>query len=161
MAVHSRRNLESLPTGPSHRSDKPPEHHQKFFGGVYLSTVMTNEDQQRVARWTNATASSTASYLHPFQTSHVFSSTPLQQNITCAFSRQLPEKHHAVLSKISFHKMVSRKTAHDTTESPRKPEISTSDDTFKKTDIDSRETYVTEFNSSFQKHLILPSSVCS
>ena len=52
-------------------------------------------------------------------------------------SRQLPEKHHvSVLSKMSshmstsaktpFHKTVSRKTSHDTTKSPPKPEISSS-----------------------------------
>jgi hypothetical protein len=52
-------------------------------------------------------------------------------------SRQLPEKHHvSLLSKISSlmsasaktssHKTVSRKTSHDTTELPKKPEISAS-----------------------------------
>jgi hypothetical protein len=40
-------------------------------------------------------------YSHSFQTSHV-PSTPLQQKITCPFTRQLPEKHHlSVLSKAS------------------------------------------------------------
>ena len=53
-------------------------------------------------------------------------STPTKPFQQCPHHRQLPEKHHvSVLSKTSSHKTVSRKTSHDTTESPKKPEIST------------------------------------
>ena len=66
-------------------------------------------------------------YLYPFQTSRVLSRVCSKQNITYPFSRQLPLKHHvSVLSKISSHKTISRKTAHDSVESPKKPEIPTS-----------------------------------
>jgi hypothetical protein len=65
---------------------------------------------------------------------------PHQQNITCPFSRQLSEKYHMpVLSKTSSHASASANyplirqlpmkhhmTSHDTNESPKKPEISTS-----------------------------------
>jgi hypothetical protein len=64
---------------------------------------------------------------------------PLYQNITCSFPRLLSEEHQLsdlgkMLSHVSAsvetssHNTVSRKTSHDTTESPKKPEMSTSID---------------------------------
>jgi hypothetical protein len=59
---------------------------------------------------------------------------------TCPFTRELPEKHHmSVLNKTPSHmsasaqhphETVSRKTTHDTTESPKTPENFTSGETF-------------------------------
>jgi hypothetical protein len=56
---------------------------------------------------------------------HMFSYASGLANITCPFSRQLPEKYVSLLSKTFSHKTVSRKTSQHTTESPKKPEIST------------------------------------
>lgn len=61
---------------------------------------------------------------------------PLQHNIMCTFTRQLPEKHHVSVvsqkvfscvcfSKTSSHKTASRKISHHIPEFPKKPEIST------------------------------------
>jgi hypothetical protein len=82
-----------------------------------------------MTRQTNATLSSTVCWV-------VFIHFP---NIRCSLnvysrktslplSRRLPEKCHlSILSKTSSQKTVSRKTSHDTTESPKKPEIPTSE----------------------------------
>jgi len=61
---------------------------------------------------------------------------PTLPNITCPFSRKLPEKYHVCsqqnilshvcFSKTSSHKTAFRKLSHDTLESPTKPEIPTS-----------------------------------
>jgi hypothetical protein len=51
----------------------------------------------------------------------------LQQNTTCPFTKQFPEKYHvSVLAKHRLIRQLPEKTARDTTESPKRPEISTS-----------------------------------
>lgn len=117
-AVQSRRNSEALPmsfslqnkaTGISQevlwcislykvmtnddqarRQGKPmPQHHQ-----WRLVSAKLNEDHQRVARWTNATALSIVCWVILTPLPNIV--CPLkclhQQNPTCSSSRQLPEK---------------------------------------------------------------------
>ena len=72
-----------------------------------------NEDQQRVARRTNATQHrplSVALYLYPFQTSHGLSTVHSSKTWHALFSSQFPEKHHMSVLQISSHKAVYRKT---------------------------------------------------
>lgn len=70
-------------------------------------------------------------YTYTLSKHHAFS----QVSTTCPFSRQLPEKHvcsqHNTLPRVCFsqtssQKTVSRKLSCNTTESPKKPEVSTS-----------------------------------
>jgi len=102
MAVLYRRNLKALPTGPSQQKS------QEVLWCVSLYEVMTDKDQQRVAMWTNATASSTVCWvvLTPFpsiccsKAPHVPFPGSFQKNSTCLFSakhplmRGYPEKYH-------------------------------------------------------------------
>lgn len=115
---------------------------------VKTSISKAQQSQQRVARRTNATRCGSlfvGLYLYPLQISHVLSNahsskTPhasfpgsLQKSTRCLSST----KHaggflHVSLSKTSSHKTVfkkknrqTNKTLYDTTESPKKPEIST------------------------------------
>lgn len=55
-----------------------------------------NVDQQRDARWTNAKASSTLCWFPLILFPNVTGSLkhPLQKNITCHFTREIPENHH-------------------------------------------------------------------
>jgi hypothetical protein len=96
--------------------------------------------KQIPARWTNARASSAVCWVILILFPNITCSLkcPFQQNITCSLTGQLLENHHvSVLNKTSSHlsdstkhpchKTASRKTSHDTTEFPMKPEIPTSD----------------------------------
>lgn len=93
-----------------------------------------SQDQQRVVRWTNARVIyCLLGYTYTLSKHCVPLKHPLQQNITCPFTRQPPEQHvcsqQNLLSPVCFsnipHKTVSRKH-HNTTESPTKPQIPTS-----------------------------------
>ena len=101
-AGRSRRNLEALPIGMSlGKQSEATGFHQKFFDGITVYEVMTNNDQQRMVRRTNTTQHhplSVGLYLYPFQTSHVLSSVcysktshapfsgSFQKSTTCLFS---------------------------------------------------------------------------
>ena len=108
------------------RSERKAKQTNAITLSVKISIIKA---QWRPARQTNARVSSTVCWivltLFPNITcplKHL-----LQKNITCAFSRQLSEKHHmSVLSKASSHKTASIKISHDTTGSPMNPDISTS-----------------------------------
>ena len=66
-------------------------------------------------------------YIYTLSKHHMFSQVSTLPKYHMPLYRQLPENHHeSILSKTSSHKTVSIKTSHDTTESPKKPEISTS-----------------------------------
>jgi len=123
-----------------------PQKHQEAMGTVpeilwcvSLYKVTTSNDHQRVTRCINTTQHcplSVGLYLYLFQTSHVISSVCsrktshapfpgcFQKNTMCLFSAK--HLQCVCFSKIPSHKIISRKTSHDTTESPKKPEISTS-----------------------------------
>jgi hypothetical protein len=115
------------------------------------ASTKPKEDQQRVAKQTNAKALSTVCWvtLIPLYTKpHMSSQTsaPARYHMTFhqAASRKTPRffsgKHrlpcllqqnisHDCFSKTSSLKTVSRKTSHDTTESPTNPQIPTSEHT--------------------------------
>jgi hypothetical protein len=66
------------------------------------------------------------SYTDTLSQNHVFSQVS-KQNIICPFSKQLPKSTMCLFSAKAFSlQKVSRKTSHDTTKFPKKPEISTS-----------------------------------
>ena len=144
-AVQSRRKLKALPISLS------PQKWQEAAGisqgvlwCVSLIEVMTNDDlqrrqgepmpqhcqwrptsakpnkgQKRVARWTSATAWSTVFWVvHSFQMLHVLSSVHSSKTSYALFPGVFVSKHP--------HIGVSRKKSYDTTESPKKWEISTS-----------------------------------
>ena len=96
-----------------------------------LASAEPNNDKQRLqGKECKSAVHSLLAYISTLSKYHVSSqaSAPAKH---CPFIRQLPEKHHmSVLSKTSSHKTVSRKISHDTTESPRKPEIHTSQNSF-------------------------------
>jgi hypothetical protein len=94
-----------------------------------------------VARQTNTTHHHPLAvrlYLYPFQISHVLSSiSSTRASHAALFPRPLPENHHvsvlhetsshvSAYTKTCSHNIASRETAHDTTESPRRPKTSIS-----------------------------------
>jgi hypothetical protein len=82
------------------------------------ASAKPNEDQQR------GKANQCLGYIYTLSKYHMFSQvSELTQLHILFFPGSFPEKHHvSVLSKTSSHKIVSRKTSHDTTESPKEPE---------------------------------------
>jgi hypothetical protein len=130
ISIWARRNAKTLPLDQM-------EHHQ-FFGDSSIYEVMKNDDEQRVARWTNMTKYhqwtplsakpnndqqrmarwtntiqqcplSVGYILHPFQTSCVLSS--ICSSISHApFPVSFLKNHISVLSKTYSHVSVSAKT---------------------------------------------------
>ena len=96
---------------------------KKARTNVTASSVKTSVSkvQQRPAK--SGKANQSQSVIHSLL-SYTFPNItfPLQPNITCPFTRKLPEKHHvSVLCITSSHKTVFKTISHDTIESPPKP----------------------------------------
>ena len=135
-----------------HKSVKASRSSQNTTKSNLVHFSFPGQDKQRPvkkARWTNARASSAKTstmeldedqqsismpeyhplslglYLYSFQKITCPIKHHLQQNITCSYTRQPPGKHHVSVLYKSSHKTASRKTSHDTIESPTKPEIPT------------------------------------
>jgi hypothetical protein len=126
---------------------KSTDYHQKFFVGISMkSQQMTkcyqqrsvsakpNDDQQSgKANQCYSVTHCLLGYIHTLSKHHVLSQASALAKHHMPFSRQLPEKHHkSPLSKASSHVSASAKTSspttvpHDTIESLKKSEISTS-----------------------------------
>lgn len=102
-------------------------------------------------------------YTYTLSKCYIFSEASVLQNITWPFSRHLPEKKPTCfcsqqnnlpcicLSKTSSYKTVPRKTSHDTIESPKKPEMPTSDGGWYLLDFPQKNKFK---GASFQPHLL-------
>jgi hypothetical protein len=102
----------------SAKSGKIKQYNITLSSKTRLLTVLgsrkPNNDQQRVARWTDTTQCfpwSVRLYLYPVQTSQIHQTFTLAKLI-CPFSRQLPETdNNSVLSKASSHVSTLVKTS--------------------------------------------------
>ena len=131
--ARSRRNLETPPS--RHESSQVARSDWStmrtslaLFSLTKSRQVKIIEDQQSIARRTNTRASCASHVSAPAKRHMPFHKTA-SGKAPCVCSQQ------SILSGICFsktycHKMASRKTSHDTTQSPQKPEISTSDASF-------------------------------
>lgn len=147
----SRRNCEVLQIGvvPQSSKGKPARSNQNTTRSSLVSFSLWSHNKWRLAkkaRWSNARESSVVCWVILILFPNIVCSFkhPLHQNIKCPspdsftmclFSAKHPLMYlleqnilpYVCLSKTFSHKTISRKTTHDTTGSPTKPEISTSD----------------------------------